>query len=77
MQTAKLFRNGSSQAVRLPKGCRFEGEEVIVKKVGDAVMLFPKSYDARALAEILGGLDDEFSLAREQPAEQQARRFDR
>ena len=40
METAKLFSNGGSQAVRLPKSCRFIGNEVMVKKVGDIVMLF-------------------------------------
>jgi antitoxin VapB len=42
MITAKLFMNGSSQAVRLPKEFRFEESEVLIKKVGDVVMLIPK-----------------------------------
>ncbi len=41
MATAKLFRNGRSQAVRLPKEFRFEGEEVSVRRQGDAVILEP------------------------------------
>ena len=40
MEMAKLFTSGGSQAVRLPKSCRFLGEEVAVKKVGGIVMLF-------------------------------------
>ena len=40
METAKLFTSGGSQAVRLPKSCRFTGDEVAVKKVGDIVMLY-------------------------------------
>ena len=43
MMTAKLFENGRSQAVRLPKECRFSGDEVSVSKVGDAVILLPKN----------------------------------
>ena len=43
MMTAKLFENGRSQAVRLPKECRFSGDEVSVIKVGDAVILLPKN----------------------------------
>jgi len=39
--TAKLFMHGRSQAVRLPKECRFEGKEVRVSKVGDKVILEP------------------------------------
>ena len=38
---AKLFRHGGSQAVRLPKAFRFDGEEVTVRKEGDAVILEP------------------------------------
>ena len=42
MMTAKLFENGRSQAVRLPKQCRFSDEEVNVNRIGDIVMLIPK-----------------------------------
>ena len=42
MQTAKLFENGRSQAVRLPKECRFGGSEVFVRKYEDIVILFSK-----------------------------------
>jgi len=42
MKTAKLFANGQSQAVRLPKDYRFSGEEVGIMKVGEAVVLYPK-----------------------------------
>ena len=41
MATARLFRNGRSQAVRLPKEFRFEGGEVSVRREGDAVILEP------------------------------------
>ena len=41
MEKAKLFTNGRSQAVRLPKGCRFQGNEVAIKKVGNIVILYP------------------------------------
>ena len=41
MQYAKLFMNGRSQAVRLPKEFQFTGEEVIIQKLGDAVILVP------------------------------------
>lgn len=42
-QTAKLFMNGRSQAVRLPAEFRFEGKEVYIEKQGDAVVLRPKA----------------------------------
>lgn len=42
MMTAKLFENGRSQAVRLPKEYRFQGDEVEVNKIGDDVLFMPK-----------------------------------
>ncbi|MEO7726460.1 MAG: type II toxin-antitoxin system VapB family antitoxin [Burkholderiales bacterium] len=46
-QTAKLFKNGRSQAVRLPVQFRFKGSEVFVTRVGDKVILSakPTSWD--------------------------------
>ena len=41
METAKIFENGRSQAVRLPKKFRFNTDEVIVQQLGDAVILVP------------------------------------
>ena len=43
MTTAKIFENGRSQAVRLPKEYRFDEDEVAISKVGDIVMLIPKT----------------------------------
>ena len=42
MNTAKLFKNGKSQAVRLPKQFKFQGSEVYIKRIGRNVMLIPK-----------------------------------
>ncbi len=41
MPTAKIFANGRSQAVRLPKAFRFAGKEVSVRREGEAVVLEP------------------------------------
>lgn len=44
MTTAKIFMNGRSQAVRLPREYRFEDQdEVLIKRMGDMVVLIPKS----------------------------------
>ena len=54
--TAKLFMHGRSQAVRLPKEFRFEGEEVRVSRVGDKVILEPivkPAFDVKAWRERL------------------------
>jgi len=67
MKTAKLFENGLSQAVRLPKECRFEGDSVYVKKVGNIVMLIPVDDPWRSLIESLDEFPDDFMEDREQP----------
>jgi antitoxin VapB len=41
-KTAKIFKNGRSQAIRLPVEFRFSGREVFIEKQGDAVILRPK-----------------------------------
>lgn len=55
MLTAKLFANGSSQAVRLPKEVRFSGTEVYVQKIGSSLMLVPKD---KAWETFLEGIND-------------------
>ena len=45
MDTARLFRNGRSQAVRLPKDYAMAGDEVYVKRINGAVLLIPKDAD--------------------------------
>ena len=42
MEMAKIFENGRSQAVRLPKKFRFNVDEVVVQQLGDAVLLVPR-----------------------------------
>lgn len=72
MMTAKLFENGRSQAVRLPKECRFNGDEVTVNKVGDIVILIPKDNKWSGFLSSLELFTDDFmSDGREQPAMQE------
>ena len=71
METAKLFRNGKSQAVRLPKEYRFSGDKVIIKRVGNAVILLPYQDSWQTLFESLEQFSDDFmSDARQQPETQ-------
>ena len=65
MPTAKLFRNGQSQAVRLPKECRFDGDEVCVKKVGDLVLLFPENKKWDIFMRGINGFSDDFNVERQ------------
>ena len=68
MNTAKLFINGRSQAVRLPKEFRFDGDEVFIKKVGDAVILIPYHAPWNSLFESLKLFSADFMEEREQPS---------
>ena len=70
MRTAKLFQNGQSQAVRLPKEFRFEGDEVLIQRVGNAVVLLPKNRNWEALLESLDKFPDDFMQERQQPSQQ-------
>jgi antitoxin VapB len=67
MQTAKIFINGRSQAVRLPKDFRFAGEDVYIKKVGKMVILIPKDDPWSSLINSLDQFTDDFMESREQP----------
>lgn len=73
MKTAKLFRNGESQAVRLPKEFRFAGKEVFIKRVGEAVVLLPKAKSWDTLIESLAKFPADFMNDREQPTEADSR----
>jgi antitoxin VapB len=67
VKTAKLFKNGESQAVRLPKEFRFSGTEVFIKRAGSAVVLFPTAKSWDTLIESLDKFPPDFMTDREQP----------
>lgn len=69
MKTAKLFKNGESQAVRLPKEFRFEGNEVLIRRVGNAVVLLPKAKSWDTLIDSLAKFPPDFMTQRDQPEE--------
>jgi len=73
MKTAKLFKNGDSQAVRLPKEFRFAGDEVLIKRIGSAVVLLPKAKSWDTLLESLDKFPADFMTDREQPRESERR----
>lgn len=67
MDTAKLFQNGSSQAIRLPKEYRFRGTKVYLKKMGNAVVLIPEQDSWQSLVESLDLFSEDFMAQRDQP----------
>jgi len=68
--TAKLFRNGRSQAVRLPREFRFEGDRVRVRRAGRGVLVEPMFTDLGEWFAELDQYDGEPFMAegRRQPA---------
>ena len=73
MGTAKLFKTGRSQAVRLPKEFRFKGKEVRIRRFGQGVLLEPIEFDPKAWLDELDRLrgDPIFPNGREQPPMQE------
>jgi len=68
MDTAKLFQHGGSQAVRLPKSFRFEGNEVIIERRGDEVVLKPlPSSHCQSFAELAAHLAETYPDAADFP----------
>jgi antitoxin VapB len=60
MQSAKLFINGRSQAVRLPKEFQFSGKDVLIQKVGDAVLLLPHDKSWEVFLHGLNSFSEDF-----------------
>ena len=67
MKVAKIFKNGRSQAIRLPKEYRFDASEVYVHKIDNVVILFPKEDAWASFVESLGEFSNDFMDERNQP----------
>jgi antitoxin VapB len=77
LETAQLFMNGRSQAVRLPKPFRFEGKQVHIKRIGNSVVLTPFGSDRWAAFEdalMAFEFEPSFKLERPKPAPQKERK---
>ncbi|MBI4793022.1 MAG: AbrB/MazE/SpoVT family DNA-binding domain-containing protein [Deltaproteobacteria bacterium] len=76
MQTAKIFKNGNSQAVRLPKEFQFDDKEVEILKRGDEVILRKKRESlAEAFALLTGMPDDFYNEKRQDPSPEEREEF--
>lgn len=75
MKKTKLFKNGQSQAVRLPKEFRFEGKEVYVKKVENTIVLFSVKNPWELLIKSLDEFSDDFMATRDQSGHQDRESF--
>jgi len=66
MKTAKLFKNGQSQAVRLPKEFRFRGDSVFIQHLGNCVVLVPQNNPWASMREASRLFSDDFMSERDQ-----------
>lgn len=66
MKTAKIFENGRSQAVRLPKECRFDTNEVAINRIGDIVLLMPISNKWISFMQAIDMFSDDFMQERDE-----------
>ena len=74
METAKVFESGGSQAVRIPGRFRFSGDEVLIRRIGNALLLTPKEKAWETFLEGLNSFtDDFFQDGREQEQSQKPR----
>lgn len=63
---AKVFQNGRSQAIRLPKECRVNGDEVYIEKIGNSLIIVPKERSKwDVMRNALANMED-FELERNQ-----------
>ena len=76
MKTAKLFKNGQSQAVRLPKEFRFEGESVYIHHLGSYVILVPRHDPWRSMFEATKLFTEDFMGERDQGSQPDRERLD-
>jgi antitoxin VapB len=74
MTIARLFANGRSQAVRLPRECRFSGREVCVARLDDIVILYPPGKGWAVLEGSLPHFTKDFLAGRNQPPRPQRRK---
>lgn len=73
METAKIFWSGRSQAVRLPKGFRFQSDEVRIRRHGSSVILEPIAQDWAWLDALSGNIDQDFASFVNESADEQQR----
>ncbi len=70
MKTAKIFKNGQSQAVRLPKEFRFEGDSVSIQKLGNVVVLVDDKDPWEGMFSPSHPFSDDFMTERDPGADQ-------
>lgn len=71
LKTARLFKYGDSQAVKLPQEFQFDGRSVYIKRMGNVVVLIPKNNPWQSLFDSLDQFTDDYLEQRQQPPQQE------
>ncbi len=76
MKTAKIFKSGNSQAVRLPKELQFDVSEVEIFRRGEEIVLRKKAQNLTRVFELLADMSEDFMASgRRQPSMQEREPF--
>lgn len=67
MATTKVFRNGNSQAIRIPSEMHTDKQNYIIRKIGETFIAYPADDPWYPLRRVIGSFSDEYMFEREQP----------
>jgi antitoxin VapB len=67
MATTKVFKNGNSQAIRIPSELQTDRKELIIKKIGETFIAYPVDDPWLPLRQVIGTFPEEYMLDRNQP----------
>lgn len=67
MATTKVFKNGNSQAIRIPSEMHTDRKDLIIKKIGETFIAYPVDDPWLPLRQVIGTFPEEYMLDRDQP----------
>ena len=67
MTTTRVFQNGNSQALRIPKEMKTDKKEYCISKIGDIYIAFPADDPMAPIREVIGTFPEDFMADRNQP----------
>ena len=71
MATTKVFKNGNSQAIRIPSEMHTDRKDLIIKKIGETFIAYPVDDPWLPLRQVIGAFPEEYMLDRDQPVWEQ------
>ena len=68
MATTKIFKNGNSQALRIPSEMHTDRRDYIIKRIGETYIAYPAEDPWHPLRQVIGTFPEDYMLDRDQPA---------